>query len=58
MRRALFRGKRNPFALDVSLPAAGPARWATIAGLVVGGIVALLVPVFFAVMLLGLLRGE
>ena len=58
MRRALFRGKRNPFAIDAALPPAGAARWATIAGLVVGGIVALLVPVFFAVMLLGLLRGE
>ncbi len=58
MRRAIFRGKRNPFAIDAPLPAAGPARWGTIAGLVIGGIVALLVPVFFAVMLLGLLRGE
>lgn len=58
MKRKLFRGKRNPFAIDAPLPAAGAARWATIAGLVVGGIVAVLVPIFFAVMLLGLLRGE
>ena len=58
MRRKLFRGKRNPFAIDAALPADGAARWGTIAGLVVGGIVALLVPVFFAVMLFGMLRGE
>ncbi len=58
MKRKLFRGKRNPFAIDASLPAGGAARWGTIAGLVVGGIVALLVPVFFAVMLIGMLRGE
>jgi hypothetical protein len=58
VKRRLLRGKRNPFAIDAPLPPSGAARWATIAGLVVGGIVALLVPVFFAVMLLGLLRGE
>lgn len=57
MKRKL-RGKRNPFAIDAPLPAGGAMRWATIAGLVVGGIVALLVPVFFAVMLIGMLRGE
>ncbi len=38
------------------LPTTGPARAAVIAALVVGGIVALLVPVFFAVMLFGMLR--
>jgi hypothetical protein len=58
VKRKLFRGKRNPFAIDAPLPAGGAMRWATIAGLVVGGIVALLVPVFFAVMLIGMLRGE
>jgi hypothetical protein len=49
--------KKNPFAIDAQLPPRGPARWAAIVGLVVGGIVALLVPVFFAVMVIGLLRG-
>ncbi len=58
MKRKLFRGKKNPFAIDAPLPPRGAVRWATIAGLVVGGIVALLVPVFFAVMLIGMLRGE
>jgi hypothetical protein len=58
VRRKLLRGKRNPFAIDAPLPPGGVARWATIAGLVVGGIVALLVPVFFAIMLIGMLRGE
>ncbi len=50
--------KKNPFAIDAPLPPPGPARWAAIAGLVVGGIVAVLVPVFLAVMVLGLLRGK
>jgi hypothetical protein len=45
--------KRNPFAIDAPLPPRGPARWATITGLVVGGLVAVLVPVFFLVMLFG-----
>ncbi len=58
MKRKLFRGKRNPFAIDAPLPAAGAKRWGTIAGLVVGGIVAVLVPVFFAIMLIGMLQGE
>ncbi|WP_242338605.1 MULTISPECIES: hypothetical protein [Anaeromyxobacter] len=38
------------------LPTSGPARAAVITALVVGGVVALLVPVFFAVMLFGMLR--
>ncbi|WP_041453599.1 hypothetical protein [Anaeromyxobacter dehalogenans] len=58
VKRKLFRGKRNPFAIDAPLPPAGAARWATIAGLVVGGLVALSVPIFFALFLLGILRGE
>jgi hypothetical protein len=45
--------RRRWFAIDAPLPPRGPARWATIAGLVVGGLVALLVPVVFLVMLLG-----
>jgi hypothetical protein len=39
------------------LPPSGPARAAVIAALVVGGVVALLVPIFFVVILLGILRG-
>jgi hypothetical protein len=46
---------RLPF--DAPLPPAGPRRWAVLAMLAAGGIVALLVPVFFAVVLLSLLRG-
>lgn len=58
VRRKLFRGKKNPFAIDAPLPPAGAARWATIAGLVIGGLVALSVPIFFALMLFETLRGE
>ena len=46
---------RLPF--DASLPPPGPRRWAVLGMLAVGGIVALLVPVFFAVVLLSLVRG-
>lgn len=46
---------RLPF--DAPLPPAGARRWAVLAMLAVGGLVALLVPVFFAVVLLSLLRG-
>jgi hypothetical protein len=46
---------RLPF--DAPLPESGPRRWAVLAMLAAGGIVALLVPVFFAVVLLSLLRG-
>jgi hypothetical protein len=49
--------KRNPFAIDAPLPPRGARRWAAIAGLVVGGIVAVLVPIFLVVMVVGLLRG-
>jgi hypothetical protein len=48
-----LRRKKNPFAIDAPLPPHGPARYATIAGLVVGGAVALLVPVVLIVMLCG-----
>jgi hypothetical protein len=37
------------FRIDAELPPAGPARWATIGGMVFGGLVAVLVVVFFAV---------
>jgi hypothetical protein len=46
---------RLPF--EAPLPPSGPRRWAVLAMLAVGGLVALLVPVFFAVVLLSLLRG-
>jgi len=39
------------------LPPSGPARVAVIVALVVGGIVALLVPVFFAVIVYGIVKG-
>jgi hypothetical protein len=35
--------------IDAELPPSGPARWATIAGMMFGGLVAVLVVVFFAV---------
>ena len=35
--------------IDAELPPSGPARWGTIAGMVFGGLVAVLVVVFFAV---------
>ncbi len=46
---------RLPF--DAPLPASGVRRVAVLAMLAVGGLVALLVPVVFAVVLLSLLRG-
>ena len=46
---------RLPF--DAPLPPAGPRRWAVIAALVVGGLVALLVPVVFAIVLFSLVWG-
>ncbi len=46
---------RLPF--DAPLPASRARRWAVLAMLAVGGLVALLVPVVFAVVLLSLLRG-
>jgi len=49
--------KRNPFKIEASLPPRGPARYVVLASLVLGGLVALLVPVVFAIMLLGMLRG-
>jgi hypothetical protein len=45
--------RRSP---EGELPANGAARAGTIAALVIGGIVALLVPVFFAIMLFGMLQ--
>jgi hypothetical protein len=39
----------DAFRIDAALPPAGPARWATIAGMAFGGLVAVLVVVFFAV---------
>ncbi len=42
---------------DGALPRGGGRRLAVIAALAVGGLVAILVPVFFAVTFLGILRG-
>jgi hypothetical protein len=50
--------RRNPFAIDAPLPPSGPRRVVAIAALVVGGAVALLVPIVFAVMVIGMLRGR
>jgi hypothetical protein len=36
--------------IDAELPPSGPARWGTIAGMAFGGLVAVLVVVFFAVL--------
>ncbi len=47
---------RLPF--EAQLPASGPRRLAVLAMLALGGLVALLVPVFFAVVLLSFLRGR
>ena len=57
-RKNPLRMKRNPFALDAKLPPPGPARAGVIAMMIVGGLVALLVPVVFAIMLVAMLRGE
>ncbi len=43
--------------IDAPLPTGGGRRAVVLVALAVGGLVALLVPVFFAVMLLGMLRG-
>ncbi len=46
------RAVKIPDALriDAELPPSGPARWGTIAGMAFGGLVAVLVVVFFAVL--------
>jgi hypothetical protein len=46
---------RLPF--DSTLPPSGVSRYATLAMLIVGGVVALLVPVFFAIVLYDLVFG-
>lgn len=48
---------RSLFAVDAGLPASGPRRWAVLAYMMVGGIVALLVPIFLGIMLWGYLFG-
>jgi hypothetical protein len=57
-RRNPLRSKKNPFSLDLKLPPPGPARLGVIAMMIVGGLVAVLVPIVFAIMLLAMLRGE
>jgi hypothetical protein len=49
--------RRNPFKMEVFLPERGPARWGVIAALVVGGLVALLVPVVLALVIWGAWQG-
>lgn len=49
---------RLPLPFAAQLPASGPRRVAVLAMLALGGVVALLVPVFFAVVLVSMLRGE
>jgi len=46
-----------PLPFEAQLPASGPRRFAVLAMLALGGVVALLVPVFFAVVLVSMLRG-
>ncbi|HUL60126.1 MAG TPA: hypothetical protein VLU43_12660 [Anaeromyxobacteraceae bacterium] len=43
--------------LGSQLPPPGPRRWAVLLALAVGGLVAVLVSLAFAVILVGLLRG-
>lgn len=49
--------ERFRLPIDSPLPATRGRKAAVLVMLVLGGIVALLVPVFFAVVLLGILRG-
>ena len=53
-----LRAKKNPFSIDAPLPPSGARRYVTIAALVLGGLVALLVPVVLAVMIWGTLGAE
>jgi hypothetical protein len=46
------------FRIDAGLPESGLARWATLAYMAIGGIVALLVPIFLGVMLWYYVFGE
>lgn len=50
--------RKSLFSIDAGLPPSGLARWATIAYMILGGIVALLVPIFLGVMLWYYLFGE
>jgi hypothetical protein len=47
----------HPFRIDAPLPPGGPARWVTVAGLAIGGLVAALVVVFAAVLAWSAYRG-
>lgn len=53
------RSVRHPARLpiDAPLPAGGARRLVVVAALAIGGLVAILVPVFFAVALFGMLRS-
>lgn len=48
---------RHRLAIDAPLPPSGPARYAVLAMLVLGGIAAILVPIFLAVVVHGLFAG-
>jgi hypothetical protein len=50
--------RRSLFSIDAGLPASGLARWAVLAYMAIGGIVALLVPVFLGIMLWYYLFGD
>lgn len=49
---------RQLFAINAGLPPSGLARWAVLAYMAIGGVVALLVPVFLGVMLWYYLFGD
>jgi len=50
--------KRSLFSIDAGLPPAGLARWAVLAYMLVGAVVAALVPIFLGVMLWYYFFGE
>ncbi len=52
-----MRAVRFRLPFDAPLPPPGPRRWAVVAMLAAGGLVALLVPIVFAIMLFSMLRG-
>ncbi len=52
-----MRAVRFRLPFDAPLPPPGPRRWAVVAMLAAGGLVALLVPVVFAIVLFSMLRG-
>lgn len=53
-----MKRKRSLFSIDAGLPPAGLARWAVLAYMLVGAVVAALVPIFLGVMLWYYFFGE